>query len=281
MLRPETGRGRPWREVSDYSDYAAVAPLFHAFVELPDGCPERADMRRVLVEAHLPLAGNIARKFGSRGEPHADLAQVAAVGLVKAVDRFDPHRGSEFIPFAVPTVVGEIRQHLRAAGWGLHVPRRLKDLHLAIIAAVPRLSQRYQRAPTAAELAGHLGVAPEEVLEGLEAGNAYRPASLDAAVAAGPVSGSGVETLGAYDAALSVVENREALRPLLARLPPRDLHMLMLRFFAERTQTQIADEMGMSQVQVSRQLSRILTSLRRGLRDEPPPSGERATRPDP
>lgn len=265
MRRAETGSGAVRREALDYSDYATTAPLFEAFARLPAGHPERADVREELVASHLPLAGNIARKFVRRDEPHADLTQVAIVGLLNAIDRFDPYRGSAFLSFAIPTVTGEVRQYLRDSGWAVHVPRRLKELHSAIAVAVPCLSQRYRRAPTATELAAHLGVDREEILRALEIDNAYRSASLDAVVTDGPTSGTLAEMVGAYDDALSLVEDREALRPLLAQLPPRELRILMLRFFGNRTQTQIAAELGISQVQTSRLLTRTLATLRGAL----------------
>ncbi|HEV2088318.1 MAG TPA: SigB/SigF/SigG family RNA polymerase sigma factor [Cryptosporangiaceae bacterium] len=269
MIRPDgvrCGHGR--LERLDYSDYRSVAPLFEALARLPAEHPERAGVREQLVRAHLPLVRNIAQKFASSGEPRADLTQVGVVGLLHAIDRFDPGRGLPFLGFAIPTVTGAVRQHLRETGWALHVPRRLKDLHARIVASIPPLSQRHRRAPTATEIAAHLGVEREEVVRGLAAGNAYGCVPLETAVA-GETAGAGqVASLGVPDAGLSLVEDRAALKPLLARLPPREQRILRLRFFDRRTQTEIAAELGTSQVQISRALARALETLRRGLLED-------------
>jgi RNA polymerase sigma-B factor len=248
----------------DYQDYPTVEPLFRRHVSLPENDPERHRVRDALVTAHLPLARHIARRFANRGERVEDLVQVATVGLIQAVDRFDPARGVEFLSFAIPTIMGEVRRYFRDQSWAVRVPRRLKELHLAINAAVGELSQKTGRAPTATELAAHLGLSREAVLEGLEAGNAYQSTSLDLPV--GLDSGQTLgDTLGGDDAALAAVENREALIPLLAQVPPRERRVLALRFFANMTQTQIAQEIGVSQMHVSRLLSTTLARLREGM----------------
>ncbi|TQS42339.1 RNA polymerase sigma factor SigF [Cryptosporangium phraense] len=252
----------------DYDDYSTVAPLFEEYAGLASDDPRRAELREQLVTVHLPLARHIARRFANRGERLEDLAQVAMVGLIQAIDRFDPFRGVEFLSFGIPTIMGEVRRHFRDQGWSVRVPRRLKELHLSINAAVSELSQHNGRAPTASELAAHLGLSREEVLEGLEAANAYQSTSLDTPVGAEPDAPSLVDTLGGEDSAIDAVEYRQALAPLLAKIPPRERRVLALRFFGNQTQTQIAAEIGVSQMHVSRLLAATLAKLRSGLLEE-------------
>jgi RNA polymerase sigma-B factor len=252
----------------DYDDYSTVAPLFERYAKLADDDPERVTLREQLVTAHLPLARHIARRFANRGERLEDLAQVAMVGLIQAIDRFDPFRGVEFLSFGIPTIMGEVRRHFRDQGWSVRVPRRLKELHLSINAAVSELSQHNGRAPTASELAAHLGLSREEVLEGLEAANAYQSTSLDTPVGTEPDAPSLADTLGGEDSAIDAVEYRQALLPLLAQIPPRERRVLALRFFGNQTQTQIAQEIGVSQMHVSRLLAATLAKLRAGLLEE-------------
>jgi RNA polymerase sigma-B factor len=239
--------------------------LFLELATLEADSPRRQQVRDDLVTMHLPLIRHLARRFSNRGEPLEDLVQVATVGLINSVDRFDPERGADFLSYAVPTVVGEIKRHFRDHGWAVRVPRRLKELHLSLTAATAELSQRNGRAPNASELAAHLGLSREEVLEGLEAANAYRSSSLD-----DPVRGDGdmptlADTIGDEDAALEHVEFRESLQPLLAQVPPRERQILILRFFGNMTQSQIAERMGISQMHVSRLLSQTLVKLRERL----------------
>ena len=153
--------------------------LFVELRRLPDGSPERAELRNRLVQMHLPLVEHLARRFRNRGEPLDDLTQVATIGLIKSVNRFDPERGVEFSTYATPTVVGEIKRHFRDKGWAVRVPRRLQELRLALTTATGELSQPHGRAPTVHELAEHLKISEEEVLEGLESANAYSTLSLD------------------------------------------------------------------------------------------------------
>lgn len=153
--------------------YEHLAPLFHELAALTEDDPRRTELRDKLVTGHLPVAEHIARRFAHRGEAGEDLVQVATVGLINAVDRFDPMRGTDFLSFAVPTVMGEIRRYFRDSSWSVRVPRRLKELHLSITAAGNELSQRLGRAPTPSEIATHLALTKDEVYEGLEAGNAY------------------------------------------------------------------------------------------------------------
>jgi len=239
------------------------------FIELqgaPEGDPRHQQARDALVEQHLPLVEHLARRFRNRGEPYDDLVQVATIGLIKSVDRFDLERGVEFSTYATPTIVGEIKRHFRDKGWAVRVPRRLQELRLSLASATSELSQKQGRSPTVSELAAHLKITDEEVLEGLESANAYSTLSLDAGD-----SGSGdepmpvAETLGVEDEGLEGVEYRESLKPMLEQLPPREKKILMLRFFKNMTQSEIAAEIGISQMHVSRLLARTLAQLREGL----------------
>ncbi|HEY0454460.1 MAG TPA: SigB/SigF/SigG family RNA polymerase sigma factor [Actinophytocola sp.] len=239
--------------------------MFEEMASLDEEDPRRTKLRNELVTGHLPLAEHIAARFSNRGVPREDLVQVATLGLINAVDRFQPDRGTDFLSFAVPTVMGEVRRHFRDASWSMHVPRRLKELNLAINAASAELSQRLGRAPTPSELARHLDLSPEQVYEGLEAGNAYHSMSLDEALSPDADSDSLGETLGEHDTALDGVEDYESLRPLIERLPERERTILTLRFFRHMTQTQIADRIGISQMHVSRLLARTLEQLRQGM----------------
>jgi RNA polymerase sigma-B factor len=233
--------------------------------ELEPGDPRRGPLRDALVELHLPLVEHLARRFRNRGEPLDDLVLVATIGLIKTVPRFVVDRGVEFSTYATPTIVGEIKRHFRDRGWAVRVPRRLQELRLHLTTATADLSQQLGRAPTVHELAERLGRSEEEILEGLESANAYSTLSLDV-----PEQGEGdspavVDSLGGEAEALEGVEYRESLKPLLERLPPREKRILMLRFFGGMTQSQIASELGISQMHVSRLLARTLAKLRADL----------------
>jgi RNA polymerase sigma-B factor len=248
-------------------EYDHLAPQFRELAALPSDDPRRTGLRDHLVTAHLAVARNIARRFSNRGEPQDDLVQVATVGLIHAVDRFDPERGFDFLSFAVPTIVGEVRRHFRDASWSVHVPRRLKELHTAVGSASSELSQSLGRSPSPSELAAHLGMTKEQIYEGLEASSAYRSLSLDELTGANEDSSPLVDRIGTLDSALDGVEVHESLQPLLAQLPDRERKIVILRFYGNMTQTQIAQRMGISQMHVSRLLATTLQSLRRGLTD--------------
>lgn len=234
--------------------------LFATFHDPTADEAARADARAALVELHLPLVEHCARRFLNRGEPLDDLVQVGTIGLIKAVDRFDADRGVEFSTYATPTILGEIKRHFRDKGWAIRVPRRLQELRMAITTATSELSQQLGRSPTPREIGAHLGVDIDEVLEGIESSHAYATLSLDAGT--DTAGGSVLETMGADDAGLENVEIRESLRPLLAGLPEREKQILVLRFFQQKTQSQIAAEIGISQMHVSRLLSATLEQLR-------------------
>ncbi|MFE9170461.1 SigB/SigF/SigG family RNA polymerase sigma factor [Streptomyces kebangsaanensis] len=245
-------------------DRSGARAMFVELRTLKEGSPQYAELRNQLVRMHLPLVEHLARRFRNRGEPLDDLTQVATIGLIKSVDRFDPDRGVEFSTYATPTVVGEIKRHFRDKGWAVRVPRRLQELRLSLTTATAELSQLHGRSPTVHELAERLAISEEEVLEGLESANAYSTLSLDVPDT-DDESPAVADTLGAEDEALEGVEYRESLKPLLEDLPPREKRILLLRFFGNMTQSQIAQEVGISQMHVSRLLARTLAQLREKL----------------
>jgi RNA polymerase sigma-B factor len=248
------------------SDYADLVPLFEELAAMPADDPGRPTLRGKLVTGYLPVVRHIARRFAGRGEPVDDLEQAGTVGLLNAVDRFEPDRGVDFLSYAVPTITGEIRRHFRDRTWSMRVPRRLKDLQGAINGAVGPLSQELGRAPRPSEIAARLDIPPEDVVEGLDAQQAYRSSSLDELVAGG--DSALAETLGSVDAEMDKVEYRETLAPLLDELPERERTILLLRFFGNLTQTQIADRVGISQMHVSRLLAQTVAQLRRRMTED-------------
>ena len=241
-------------------DRARARELFAKLADASDNT-----VRDELVRMHLPLVEYLARRFRNRGEPLEDLVQVATIGLIKSIDRFDLERGVEFSTYATPTIVGEIKRHFRDKGWAIRVPRRLQELKLTLTKATSELSQTLGRSPTVGELATHLGLQEEEILEGLESANAYSAVSLDATDSGDDDAPAVSDSLGMIDEALEGVEYRESLKPLLDKLPPREKKILVLRFFGNMTQSQIAAELGISQMHVSRLLARTLAQLREGL----------------
>jgi RNA polymerase sigma-B factor len=237
--------------------------LLRRLAALPHGSPVRTALRQELVETKLPLVRHLAQRFRGRGEPMDDLVQVGAIGLLHAIDRFDPDRGN-FTAFAVPTIVGEIRRHFRDRSWALRVPRRLQDLGRHVAQAREELTQMLGRSPTVNEAADHLGIEPELVLEAMETSSAQVTVPLPSAS-----EENGFAVLGVADRDLNLVEDRVTLQPLLARLPLRERTILALRFVQGMSQSQIAQEVGVSQMHVSRLIARSLTTLRQGLLDTP------------
>ncbi|EPH42330.1 RNA polymerase sigma factor SigF [Streptomyces aurantiacus] len=258
--RPErTQRSRPKRHPHD--DAPDTAAAFRRLCEMPHG-PERDALRGEIVQAWLPMAERLAGRFRNRGEALDDLRQVAALGLVKAVDRYDPERGNAFESYAVPTVTGEIKRHFRDHMWTLHVPRRVQDLRNRVRFACQDLSQVSGRAPTIAEIADKARMSEEDAATGLEALDSFTALSLDAEL---PGSDDGYalrDTLGGADPALDVVVDREAVKPCLARLPERERTILYMRFFGDMTQSRIAEHLGISQMHVSRLISRCCGRVR-------------------
>jgi RNA polymerase sigma-B factor len=241
--------------------------------ETTSGDPERSDQlfarlpdqaaRDELAALYQPLAEYLARRFYGRGEPLEDLIQVANIGLIKAIDRFDTERGVKFSTYATATVVGELKRHFRDKGWALRVPRRLQEAGMSVGRAVTDLSQELGRAPTVGEIAGRTGLSEEEVLEAMETAQAYTAASLDA-----PTDEEGAtegERLGEEEEAFELLEGWTSVAPAIRELPRRERIILYLRFFRGLTQTQIAEELGISQMHVSRLLSRTLEELRRSV----------------
>jgi RNA polymerase sigma-B factor len=245
-----------------------TAELFRVLGSTKPGDPAHVLARDGMVALHMPLVEHLARRFRNRGEPYDDLVQVATIGLIKAVDRFDSDRGVEFSTYATPTILGEIKRYFRDKGWAIRVPRRLQELRLSLTAATAELTQELGRAPTVAELSDRLGLAPDLVIEGLESANAYNTLSLDAPDQNEADATTVLDGLGGEDEALESVEYRESLKPLLAQLETREKRILTLRFFRGMTQSQIAEEIGISQMHVSRLLARTLTELRAGLLKE-------------
>jgi RNA polymerase sigma-B factor len=237
------------------------ASLFAELQRCPKHHPARTAARDQLVALHLPLVEHLARRFRNRGEPYDDLTQVGTIGLLKAIDRFDPARGVEFSTYATPTVVGEIKRHFRDKGWAIRVPRRLQELRHSLGLAASELAQELGRSPTVREIADRLGADPERIVEAIESANAYTTLSLDAPETANDPRRHGGQVT-AIDGELENVEYRAALRPLLAKLDEREKQILLLRFFAGKTQSQIATEVGISQMHVSRLLTRTLEGLR-------------------
>ena len=253
--------------------YDELAPLFVELAGVSKEDSRYEELRDTLVREHMPVAEHIARRFSHRGESQEDLTQVATLGLINAVDRFDPERGVDFLSYAVPTIMGEVRRHFRDTGWAVRMPRRLQELHLSVSSAISSLSQELGRAPTPSELATHIGISKDDVYKGLEAGNAYRSASLDELLTDTDEIPLG-DAIGERDAELAEVENREAIRPLLDELDERERKILLMRFFRSMTQTQIAEQIGISQMHVSRLLARTLSWLRNRLETEAPPDTE-------
>lgn len=236
--------------------------MFEQLAALEAGTPEHEQIRAALIERHLPLVTFMARKFADRGEPLDDLIQVGTIGLIKAIDRYDIERGFEFSTFATPTIVGEIKRHFRDKTWAIRVPRRLQELGAAVNKATTELTQKFDRSPTPKEIAKHIGVTLDDVIEAMESNAAYSTLSTDSGTEDHP---SLNERTGALDEALEGVEYRESLRPLLANLDEREKRILQMRFFDNLSQGAIASELGISQMHVSRILNKTLTQLREGL----------------
>jgi len=248
--------------------YEHLGPLFVERDELPDG-PRRRRLRDDLIAGYRPVAQHIARRYGYRGEPADDLEQVATLGLILAVDRFDAELGVDFLSFAVPTITGEVLRHLRDRSTSIRVPRRLRELQAMIYDAAAALGQRLGRAPRPTEIAAELQMDLEVVLEGLAARAAAHCSSLDEPADDDEGRPGDRTRLGAAlkwtEPRFDLIEQREALAPLLAKLPERDRTILALRFFDGLTQTEIGHRVGISQMHVSRLLSRTLATLRAGL----------------
>ncbi|WP_329125350.1 SigB/SigF/SigG family RNA polymerase sigma factor [Streptomyces sp. NBC_01465] len=268
MRHPVTARKHSHHDAPD------TAARFRRLAGLSEG-PERDALRQELVNAWLPMADRLAGRFRNRGEALEDLRQVAALGLVKAVDRYDPAHGTAFESFAVPTVTGEIKRHFRDHMWTLHVPRRVQDLRNRVRVARQELAQAPMSGPpTVAEIAERAGMTEEEAKAGLEALDSFSALSLDAELPGGEDGYTLQDSLGGPDAALDIVIDREAVAPALRRLPEREKKILYMRFFRDMTQSSIAEDLGISQMHVSRLITRCCTRLRdQAMRDQQPRPG--------
>jgi RNA polymerase sigma-B factor len=235
------------------------------------GGEERA--REELVERYLPLSRRLARRYQRSEEPLEDLMQVASLGLLKAVDRYDPSRDTAFSSFAVPTILGELRRHFRDRTWSVRVPRELQELVLRVDKTAAALSSEHGRAPTVAEIAAAMDVSEEQVLEALQAAGAYRAGSLDAprAGAGEDASGESVgDAIGVQESGFERAEERATLGPMFAHITERERLVLTLRFAEDLTQAEIGERIGVSQMQVSRLIRQALARLREVLREGPP-----------
>ena len=232
--------------------------LFQAYLEGGDlGARER------LVQRFLPLARQLARRYGSSGETIDDLIQVASLGLVKAIDRYELDRGTAFSSFAVPTILGEIKRHFRDTGWTLRVPRAIQERRMQVNRAIPQLTGKLGRSPTTAEIAEHIDATSEEVLEALEAAVAYEPVSLDTSPGAEDDDEAWGHSLGTEDPGYELVEYGATLAPAMRALPEREQLILHMRFVEDMTQSQIADRIGISQMHVSRLIRKALEAMRK------------------
>jgi RNA polymerase sigma-B factor len=233
------------------------------FALRPDGAA-----REELVRRFLPLAEYLARRFSGRGEALDDLVQVASLGLLNAIDRFDLDRDVQFSTYAAVTIVGELKRHFRDKGWAIRVPRRLQEVGLRVNHILPDLTQELGRSPTVDEIAARCGATAEEVLDAMEASQAYSTSSLDAPL--GEEGAAPIDVLGSDDPSLTVLEEWAAVAPAVRDLPKRERTVLYLRFFRGLTQSEIAREVGVSQMHVSRILSQTLRLLREAVAaDEP------------
>jgi RNA polymerase sigma-B factor len=225
-------------------------------------------LREELAKLHLPLVEYLAKRFKDRGEPLDDLIQVGSVGLLKAIDRFDLERGVEFSTYATPTIVGELKRYFRDKGWAVRVPRRLQELSLRLNKIISALTQDLGRSPTVGEIAKRAGVTEDEVLEALESGQAYSTTSLDAPAGDDDDAPMRGDRIGEEDFRLDNLEYFASLAPLIQELPRREQEILYLRFFKGMTQSKIAEQVGISQMHVSRLLTRILEFLREGMQGD-------------
>ncbi|MFJ6725031.1 MULTISPECIES: RNA polymerase sigma factor SigF [unclassified Streptomyces] len=266
-------RTAPLPEVADPckvapKDARALSRLFFdRLASMEEGTPEYSYARNTLIEMNMSLVRFAAGRFRSRGpEEMEDIVQVGMIGLIKAIDRFELSREVEFTSFAIPYIVGEIKRFFRDTSWAVHVPRRLQEARVQLARASEELSSRLGRSPTLKELSELMSLPEDEVIEARLASNGYNSSSLDAAIGGSEDGESALQDfIGAEDAALDLVEDFHALAPLIAELGERDRRIIHMRFVEELTQAQIGEHLGVSQMHVSRLLSRTLTRLREGM----------------
>ncbi|MET9604348.1 SigB/SigF/SigG family RNA polymerase sigma factor [Streptomyces sp. NPDC006512] len=263
------------REVAPSDARELSKAFFKRLRELSEGTPEYQYVRNTLIEMNASLVQYAVRRFRSRGENGdiEDIVQVGTIGLIKAIDRFDPARENEFSTLAMPYITGEIKRHFRDTSWAVRVPRRLQELRIDIAKAKEELTVRLDRSPTVADLAAHLDLTHEEVVEGLVAANGHTSGSLDAPHTEhgdGPTEGHTLaDVMGEEEPAMELVEDIQTLAPLLEQLTDRERRMLQMRFGEELTQAQIGTALGISQMQVSRLLTRLLAHLRTSMLEDP------------
>ncbi|MFJ4653311.1 SigB/SigF/SigG family RNA polymerase sigma factor [Nocardia sp. NPDC088792] len=256
--------GTSFEDESRGDSYDNIEPWLQKLATLPAGSAEHDRLRDEIVGKCLPLGEHIARRYSGRGVEFDDLAQIAAVGVILSVDRFDPSNGATFLSFAVPTIMGEVKRYFRDSTWAVRVPRRLKEIQQRLATAVPELSQRLGHPPTARELATHLDADLAEITQALIASNCYSADSLDASRSStdDEHSASPLDRLAAEDPGYNLVDETLTAAPLLEALSERERSILIMRYGDGKTQTEIADAIGVSQMQVSRLLSQTLTRLR-------------------
>jgi RNA polymerase sigma-B factor len=246
----------------DAADARALSKtLFTRLDTLEEGTPEYSYVRNSLVELNLTLVRYAAGRMGVRGESYEDVVQVGTIGLIKAINRFDLQYGVEFPTFALPTIVGEMKRFFRDTSWSVRVPRRLQELHLDLTKATARLEQTHGRPPTVSELAEELNLDEDQIIEGLVAGNGYTSSSLDFPRDTESCDDTLADHIGYADPDLDKVEDLHALKPLIADLPDRERKILALRYAGDMTQREIGEELGISQMHVSRILTRTLNRL--------------------
>lgn len=249
-------------------EYEHLEPLLRTYATMSLEDPAREQVREQLVTGYLPVARHIAQRYAQRGEPLEDLMQIASLGLINAVDRYEVGRGHNFLGYAIPTITGEVRRHFRDKTWAMRVPRHLQELHLSVNKVIGELSHKLNRAPRPSEIAQRLNVSTEEVLAGLQATQSYRAQSLDELLTSDTDSASVGELLGATDSRFERCDEARTVAPHLAGLPARERTILYMRFFDHLTQTEIAQQFGISQMHVSRLLTKTLAHLREAVTDE-------------
>nr|WP_242553298.1 SigB/SigF/SigG family RNA polymerase sigma factor [Streptomyces beijiangensis] len=268
--------GRTEEQLPYVESPSAVAPrdarelsrlFFARLAVLEEGTHEYQYARNTLIELNLSLVKFASARFRSRSDQMEDIVQVGTIGLIKAIDRFELTREVEFATFAMPCIIGEIKRFFRDTSWSVHVPRRLQELRIALARASDELFQLLDRSPTPAELAAHLDLTEDEIIEGMVAANGYTAGSIDIPLDDASESGSNslADRLGEDDPEMEIIENVTALKPLVEELDERDRRILQMRYGQEMTQSQIGVELGVSQMHVSRLLSRITAQLRKGL----------------
>ncbi|MFI6151409.1 SigB/SigF/SigG family RNA polymerase sigma factor [Kitasatospora sp. NPDC051170] len=263
------------RELSD--------ALFERLAGLAHETHTYSYVRATIIELNMPLVRFIAARFRHRAEDMDDILQVGTVGLIKAVDGYDPHRGAEFVTYALPTIAGEIKRFFRDTSWPVRVPRSMQELYLTVVRGSDRLEQELGRLPRPEEIAEDLHLTVEQATEGVVAGRVYRPTSLDALCerSTDETGSTLLDRLGDCDPGIELADFRTAVRPLLAELPPREQTVLKLRFWDGCTQSEIAERIGVSQMHVSRLLSTTLAALRERLEDRDAPGWSYPSYPSP